>query len=620
MKLLSGFSPGLFSFQNCLPSQPVPLLEDTLKEHLDSVRPFMSDEEYNNVVKLTNEFQNGVGPKLQRYLKLRYFWSPNYVSDWWEKFIYLRSRASLMLNSNYYAVGPLHGPKTTVQSARAATLIHCLFRYRKRIDKHLLTPLRLFYIYPLCSSQYTRNFNSTRIPGKEEDVIATVPESNYVVVYHKGCFFRVTVIFGGHLIQPIDIQMKLKQIIDYAGQKPNEGEDKIGILTAAERSVWAEARSQHFASGINKESLDIIEKAAFFVSLDDEDNTYSKWAEDKETQTKMNDFGRSMIHGKGYDRWFDKSFSLIVCKNGQAGFNAEHTWADAPILAQMWEWIHVEESENYGYDANGDCLGKAKFDWPIPRKLNWKLQPELLKTMDTIQVKVQKEIDDMDMFIKIFNTFGKGDIKKMKVSPDAFIQMAFQLAYYKSTGKVCLTYESAMTRLFKEGRTETVRSCSIPSTEFVKAAVDPSTTHDVKRDLMKKACDHHIDTCRKAMTGQGVDRHLFALYVVSQYLKLEVPFLKTVLSEPWVLSTSQTAVNQTMRLKLEKYPDHVCAGGGFGPVAEKGYGLSYIITGEDLITIHVSCKKNCANTDAKMFTELVSECMLEMRNIMLNVE
>jgi len=39
------------------------------------------------------------------------------------------------------------------------------------------------------------------------DVIVTVPESNYVVVYHKGCFFKVTVVFGGDLIQPVDIQM-----------------------------------------------------------------------------------------------------------------------------------------------------------------------------------------------------------------------------------------------------------------------------------------------------------------------------------------------------------------------------------------------------------------------------
>ncbi len=41
------------------------------------------------------------------------------------------------------------------------------------------------------------------------------------------------------------------------------------------------------------------------------------------------------------------------------------------------------------------------------------------------------------------------------------------------------------------------------------------------------------------MTGKGVDRHLFCLYVVSKYLQIDIPFLKEVLSEPWRLSTSQ---------------------------------------------------------------------------------
>ena len=37
----------------------------------------------------------------------------------------------------------------------------------------------------------------------------------------------------------------------------------------------------------------------------------------KEAQAKLNEFGQSTIHGKGYDRWFDKSFNLIILKNGQ---------------------------------------------------------------------------------------------------------------------------------------------------------------------------------------------------------------------------------------------------------------------------------------------------------------
>lgn len=43
-------------------------------------------------------------------------------------------------------------------------------------------------------------------------------------------------------------------------------------------------------------------------------------------------------------------------------------------------------------------------------------------------------------------------------------------------GKFCLTYEASMTRLFREGRTETVRSCTSESTAFVRAMVQGSHT------------------------------------------------------------------------------------------------------------------------------------------------
>lgn len=36
-------------------------------------------------------------------------------------------------------------------------------------------------------------------------------------------------------------------------------------------------------------------------------------------------------------RWFDKSLTYIVFKNGKIGMNAEHSWADAPIVAHLWE-------------------------------------------------------------------------------------------------------------------------------------------------------------------------------------------------------------------------------------------------------------------------------------------
>lgn len=39
--------------------------------------------------------------------------------------------------------------------------------------------------------------------------------------------------------------------------------------------------------------------------------------------------------------------------------------------------------------------------------------------------------DDLDFHVFSFREFGKGKVKKCRVSPDAFIQMALQLAYYR---------------------------------------------------------------------------------------------------------------------------------------------------------------------------------------------
>lgn len=43
----------------------------------------------------------------------------------------------------------------------------------------------------------------------------------------------------------------------------------LAALTAGERTAWAAARQEFFFKGVNRQSLDAIEKAAFVVTLDD---------------------------------------------------------------------------------------------------------------------------------------------------------------------------------------------------------------------------------------------------------------------------------------------------------------------------------------------------------------
>ncbi len=49
-------------------------------QYLKSVRPFTDDEKFKRLEKLVDEFQNGIGPRLQRYLIAKSWWATNYVS------------------------------------------------------------------------------------------------------------------------------------------------------------------------------------------------------------------------------------------------------------------------------------------------------------------------------------------------------------------------------------------------------------------------------------------------------------------------------------------------------------------------------------------------------------
>ena len=119
-------------------------------------------------------------------------------------------------------------------------------------------------------------------------------------------------------------------------------------------------------------------------------------------------------------------------------------------------------------------------------------------------------------------------MKKCKLSPDAYVQLALQLTYYRDAGHLCLTYEASMTRLFREGRTETVRPVTIESAAWVKAMHDPNVPVEERRALMRHASAVHQKGYQDAMCGKGIDRHLFCLYVISKYLEIDSPFLKEV--------------------------------------------------------------------------------------------
>ncbi|XP_056285212.1 carnitine O-palmitoyltransferase 1, liver isoform-like isoform X2 [Pseudoliparis swirei] len=608
VRIFSGRKPLLYSYQGSLPNLPVPAITDTVQRHLESVRPLMNDTEYERMTQLSLEFEGGLGKRLHWYLKLKALWATNYVSDWWEEYVYLRGRGPIMVNSNYYGMDFMYVTPTPIQAARAGNSLHAYFLYRRKLNKEELKPWMLRSAVPCCSYQFKRMFDTCRIPGTLTDTVQHWQDSDYIAVYHSGRYFRLRMYHAGRLLSPKEIEFQIQKILDDPSP-PSKGEAKLGALTAGDRVPWAKARTKYFSSGVNKQSLDYIEKAAFFVCLDDDEQ--GGVADDP---TRLDSYAKSLLHGKCFDRWFDKSFTVVYFKNGKMGLNGEHSWADAPVLSHAWQYVLSTDCFQLGYNAEGHCKGEVDSSLPRPQKLNWEIPPECEEQISGSLAAAQALADDLDIHVFAFEEFGKGKIKRCRVSPDAFIQLALQLAYYRDQGRFCLTYEASMTRLFKEGRTETVRSCTNESSAFVRA-LEAGEAADVCRRLFQEASEKHQHLNHMAMTGAGIDRHLFCLYVVSKYLRVESPFLKQVLSEPWRLSTSQTPV-QAEFFDIVNYPEYVSCGGGFGPVADDGYGVSYCAMGERLFNFHVTCKHSCPDTGAHTFGVQIRKALRDLLQLL----
>jgi carnitine O-palmitoyltransferase 1 len=128
-------------------------------------------------------------------------------------------------------------------------------------------------LVPLCSRQYERVFNTSRIPGVETDRIQHVEDSLFIAVYRRGKYFKMPIHHKGRLLKPAELQLQFERIMDDESA-PEKGEQKLAALTAWDRTSWSKARTQFFAKGINRTSLDIIEKSAFVLVLDDEEYFY----------------------------------------------------------------------------------------------------------------------------------------------------------------------------------------------------------------------------------------------------------------------------------------------------------------------------------------------------------
>ena len=211
-----------------------------------------------------------------------------------------------------------------------------------------------------------------------------------------------------------------------------------------------------------------------------------------------------------------------------------------------------------------------------------------------------------------FQQYGGNYIKTSKMSPDAYVQVAFQLTYYKMYGRNDATYESASTRSFLHGRTETVRSVTSAVADLCHAvttqplfAPHARTTLPRPIALLRSALDAHVNYMRQAKAGTGVDRHLLGLRLICLEAGIDLPTLFTDAafskSSRWRLSTSHCGSTS-----LQLF--------GFGPVVPDGYGLGYMIK-NDSISVCVTSNSAHPQGSSSLFARVLESTLLQMSSI-----
>uniref|UniRef100_A0A8C6S944 Carnitine palmitoyltransferase 2 n=1 Tax=Neogobius melanostomus TaxID=47308 RepID=A0A8C6S944_9GOBI len=215
----------------------------------------------------------------------------------------------------------------------------------------------------------------------------------------------------------------------------------------------------------------------------------------------------NMLHGDGCNRWYDKSFSVVIAKDGNAAINFEHSWGDGVAVLRFQNEVFKDTTEKP--IVHPSSAPAAVDSASAVRRLQFNLDGELKHGIQNAKENFDAAVSKLTIDALEFKKGGKEQLKKSKLSPDAVAQLAFQMGFLRQYGQTTATYESCSTAAFKHGRTETIRPATIHTKRCSHAFVHEPGKHSVEE--LKAIIYTVLLRLVFHPPGQGFDRHLFAL-------------------------------------------------------------------------------------------------------------
>lgn len=563
-------------------------------------------------------------------------------------------------------------PARNNQVTRAASLVVSALSFVRAVRKEELPPDTVRG-QPLCMYQYSRLFGTARIPTENGCQIGQDPTSKHIVVLCHGQFYWFDVLDDNNdlIMTEKDIALNLSVIVDDAQQVPIQEAAKgaLGVLSTEGRKVWAGLRNVlHREEGSNNsDCLNIVDSALFVLCLDyTEPQTGADLCANMLCGTSK--IERGVQVGTCTNRWYDK-LQIIVCKNGSAGINFEHTGVDGHTVLRFASDVYTDTILRFARTINGSAPSlwatqspdPAKRDpasfgnvQTTPHKLEWDMIPELSTALRFAETRLADLIQQNEFATLDFSHYGKNFMTSMGFSPDAFVQMAFQAAYYGLYGRIECVYEPAMTKIYYHGRTEAIRPVTDESVEFLKTFWGENPAAQ-KIDALRKACQKHTENTKVCLKAQGPDRHLYALYCIWQRAMDESAEVassdgwdstrpsspdasgvasstrNSALSENGSISSSPPALSQnsipalfadggwdkinTTILSTSNCGNPSLRQFGFGPTSADGFGIGYIIK-DGSISICASSR----HRQTSRYIDALESYFLEVRKLLRQIQ
>lgn len=592
---------------------------------------------------------------------------------------YLNYDSPVVLNLNpFFLLEDDPTPARNNQVTRAASLVISALAFVRAVRKEELPPDTLRN-QPLDMYQYSRLFATARIPTDNGCQIAQDAGSKHVVVLCRGQFYWFDVLDANSdiIMTEADVAQNLEAVVTDAHETSifDAAKGAVGVLSTENRKIWSGLRDvlSRDEGSNNADCLDIVDSALFILCLDDtEPQSGAELCMNMLCGTS--EVERGVQIGTCTNRWYDK-LQIIVCENGSAGINFEHTGVDGHTVLRFASDVYTDTILRYARSINGQAPSLWASSSPdptkrdpnsfgnvstVPHKLEWDMVPEVGTALRFAETRLADLIQQNEFATLEFDQYGSNFMKAMGFSPDAFVQMAYQAAYYGLYGRLECTYEPAMTKMFYHGRTEAIRPVTNESLDFVRTfwADNPAMA---KIEALKKATEKHVAITRDCSKGQGQDRHLYAMFclwsrqqvdeeadnvngsvdgAISTSSRPQSPSSPSLSNRDSVLSDgdgsysgSDSGVARISIAHPPPLPALFSDGGwdklnttvlstsncgnpslrqfGFGPTSAEGFGIGYIIK-DNSVSICASSK----HRQTKRFVDAIEGYFLEMRKLL----